>query len=99
MKKKRNDTTNWWRKRALWNAKSLLHLQKIFSKDKNDKNVFKLYHKVRDICHYTEIFKGASHSICNWRYKTLKEISVVFHSRSAYDYHFIINHLEKELDV
>ena len=27
--------------------------KKEFSTDKNDKNVFKLYHKVRDHCHYT----------------------------------------------
>ena len=27
--------------------------KKEFSTDKNDKNIFKLYHKVRDHCHYT----------------------------------------------
>ena len=27
--KKRNVTTNWWRKWVLWKAKSLLHMQKI----------------------------------------------------------------------
>ena len=56
--------------------------KKIFSIDKNDKNVFKLYHKVRDHCHYTEKFREAAHSICNLRYKTPKEIPLVFHNVS-----------------
>ena len=72
--------------------------RKIFSTDKNDKNVFKLYHKVRDHCHYTGKFRGAAHSICNLRYKTPKEIPVVFHNGSTYDYHFIINQLTKEFN-
>ena len=54
--------------------------------NKNDEKTFKLYHKVRDHFHYTE-FRGAAHSICNLRYKTLKEIPVVFHNDSRYDYH------------
>ena len=37
--------------------------KKIFSTDKNNKNVFKLYHKVRDHCRYTRKFRGAAHSI------------------------------------
>ena len=47
--------------------------KKIFSTDKNDKNVFKLYHKVRDHCHYTRKFRGAAHGIYNLRYKTPKK--------------------------
>ena len=31
----------------------LLHMQKKINTDKNDKNSFKLYHKVRDHCHCT----------------------------------------------
>ena len=54
--------------------------------NKNDEKTFKLYHKVRDHFHYTE-FRGAAHSICNLRYKTLKEIPVAFHNVSRYDYH------------
>ena len=72
--------------------------KKIFSTDKNDKNVFKLYHKVRDHYHYTRQFRGAAHSICNLRYKTPNEIPVVFNNGSTYDYHFIINKLPKEFD-
>ena len=62
------------------------------------KNAFKLYHKVRDHCHYTGKFRGAAHGFCNLRYKIPKEIPIVFHNGSTYDYHFIINKLAKELD-
>ena len=55
-------------------------------------------HKVRDHCHYTEKFRGVAHSICTLRYQTPKEIPIVFHNGSTYDYHFIINKLAKEFD-
>ena len=70
--------------------------KKEFSTDENDKNVFKLYRQVRDHCHYTRKFRGAAHSICNLRYKIPKEIPVVLHNSSTYDYHFIINKRTKE---
>ena len=72
--------------------------KKIFSTDKNDENTFKLYHKVRDHCHYTWKFRGDAHSICNLRYKTPKNILVVFHNGSINDYQFIINQLAKEIN-
>ena len=37
-------------------------------------------------------------NICNLRYKITKEIPVVFHNGSTYDYHFIIKELVKEFD-
>ena len=43
--------------------------KKEFCYDKNGKNKFKLYQKVRDHCHYLGKFRGAAHSICNLRYK------------------------------
>ena len=52
--------------------------------------------KVRDHCHYTGRYRGAAHSICNLRYKIPKEIPVVFHNGSKYDYHFIIKQLARE---
>ena len=52
--------------------------------------------KVRDHCHYTGKYRGAAHNICNLRYKVPKEIPVVFHNGSTYDYHFIIKELAKE---
>ena len=58
----------------------------------------KKYHKVKDHCHYTGKYRGAAHNICNLRYKIPKEIPIVFHNGSTYDYHFIIKELAKEFD-
>ena len=54
--------------------------------------------KVRGYCHYTGKYRGAAHNICNLRYKIPKEIPVVFHNGSTYDYHFIIKELAKEFE-
>ena len=58
----------------------------------------KKHHKVRDHCHYMGKYRGAAHNICNLRYKVPKEIPVVFHNGSTYDYHFIIKELVKEFE-
>ena len=55
-------------------------------------------YQVRDHCHHTGKYRGAAHNICNLRYKIPKEIPVVFHNGSTYDYHFIIKELVKEFD-
>ena len=52
--------------------------------------------KIRDHCHYTGKYRGAAHSKCNLNGKIVKEISVLFHNGSAYDYHFIIKYLARE---
>ena len=58
----------------------------------------KKYHRVR-YRHYTGKYnRGATYSICNLRYKTPKEIPVVFHNGSTCDYYFIIKELAKELE-
>ena len=56
-------------------------------------------YKVGDHCHYTGKYRGASHNICNLRYKVPKEIPIVFHNGSTYDYHFIIKELVKESEA
>ena len=53
---------------------------------------------MRDHCHYTGKYRGAVHNICNLRYKIPKEIPIVFHNGSTYDYHFIIKELVKEFE-
>ena len=63
-----------------------------FSTGENDKSAFKLYHEFKYHCQHNGKFRGAAHSICNLRYKTRKEILVVFHTC---DTHFIINKLAK----
>ena len=70
--------------------------QKEFCYDKNEKNKFKIYQKVRDHCHYTGKFRGAAHSICNLNYKVPQEIPVKIHNGSTYDYHFLIKELAEE---
>ena len=55
-------------------------------------------YKLRDNCHYTGKYRGAAHNICNLRYKLPKEIPVVFHNGSTYNYHFIIKELVKEFE-
>ena len=47
-------------------------------------------------CHYTGKYRGAAYSICNLRHKIPREIPIVFHNGSTYDYHFIIKHLATE---
>ena len=56
----------------------------------------KNYIKVRDHCHYTGKYRGAAHKICNLMYNTPREIPVIFHNGSSYDYHFIIKRLAEE---
>ena len=46
--------------------------EKEFCTDKNNKKEFKLKQKVRGHCHYTGKHRGATHSICNLRYKISK---------------------------
>ena len=53
-------------------------------------------YKVRDHCHYTGKYRGATHNIFNLRYKVPKKIPIVFHNGSTYDYHFIIKEIVKE---
>ena len=70
--------------------------EKKFCDDKNKRSEYEFYHKVRDHCHYTGKFRGPAHNISSLRYKVPKEISIVFHNGSKYDYHFVIKKLVAE---
>ena len=48
-------------------------------------------------CHFTGKYRGAAH-VCNLRYKIPKNIPVIFHNGSTYDYHFIIKELACEFE-
>ena len=76
--------------------KYAIYVKKKFCDDKNKKSEYDLYHKVRDHCHYTGKFRGAAHNICNLRYNVPKEIPVLSHNGSTYDYHFIIKQLAED---
>ena len=58
----------------------------------------KKHYKVKDHCHYWGKYRGAAHNTCNLRYRIPKEIPIVLHNGSTYDYHFIIKELVKEFD-
>ena len=65
-----------------------------FCVDKDDKDYVNRK-KVKDHCHYTGKFRGASHSKCNLNYKVRKEIPIIIHN-ATYDTDFIINQLAIE---
>ena len=46
------------------------------------------YYKVRDSCHYTRKYRGATHDTCNLNYRAPKKI--IFRNSSTDDYNFII---------
>ena len=48
---------------------------------------------MRDHCHYSGIYRGAAHSLCNLQYKILSYIPVVFHNLSGYNAHLFIKEL------
>ena len=56
------------------------------------------YHKVRDHCHCRRKYRGTAHDIFNLRYKTPKEIPLVFHNGSPCNYNFIIKELAEEVE-
>ena len=49
--------------------------------------------KVKDHCHYTSLYRGPTHSLCNLRYKLPSYIPIVFHNLSGYDAHLFIREL------
>ena len=49
--------------------------------------------KVRDHCHYSGIYRGVAHSLCNLQYKVPSHIPVIFHNLSGYDAHTFIKEL------
>ena len=73
--------------------------KKEFCYDKTNKKEYKLFCKVRDLCHFTGKYRGAAHSKCNLKYKVARFAPVLFHNRSKYDNNFIIKQLAKDFKV
>ena len=72
----------------------LCHIcEKEFCTDNN-----KEMRKVRDHCDYAGKYRGAAHSKCNLNYKIVKEIFVLFHNGSIYDYQFIMKYLARKFE-
>ena len=72
------------------NSKKFVIYSKSMYDDDNKK-----YQKVRYHCHYTGNYRGAAHDICNLKYKTPREIPIVFHNGYTCDYQFIIKEIAK----
>ena len=54
------------------------------------------YKKVRDHCHYTSRYRGAAHSLCNFRHQEQRDMPLIIHNGSNYDFHLLIKDLAKE---
>ena len=80
-----------------YNKENICYISKI-EFDNNTTESSSLERKVRDHCHFTGKYRGATHNTCNLRYKIPKNIPVIFHNGSTYDYHFIIKELANEFD-
>ena len=55
--------------------------------------------KVRDHCHYTGKYRGATHSNCNLQYKIPGHIPMIFHNPSGYNTHLFIRELSKHKSI
>ena len=51
--------------------------------------------KVRDHCHVTGKFRGATHWSCNINFQLTKKIPVIFHNLRVYDSHLVFCELDK----
>ena len=63
------------------------------AQDRGDKG-----HKVRDHCHISGKYRGAAHSVCNFKLQLQAGktcIPVIFHNLQGYDSHFIIQEIGK----
>ena len=71
------------------NQKVCYICNKEFTAYDEDKN----YYKVKNYCKFTGKYQGTCHKICRSKYNTLKEVPIIFHNGSYYDYHFVISQL------
>ena len=51
--------------------------------------------RVRDHCHITGKYRGSAHQKCNINYKLTEKILVIFHNLHGYDFHFIMQEINK----
>ena len=54
--------------------------------------------KVKDHCHYNDLYRGAAHNNCNLKYLIPDYITIVFHNLSGYDAHLFIKELERRFN-
>ena len=51
--------------------------------------------KVRDHCHFTGMYRGAAHNVCNLKCRKPVVLPVIFHSLEGYDAHLFIKQLSR----
>ena len=51
--------------------------------------------KVRDHCHFTEVYRGAAHNSCNLQCQKPTILPVIFHNLEGYDAHLFIKQLAR----
>ena len=73
-----------------------MKIQRIVIFVKKNLVIKKKHRKVCDHDHYTGKYCGAAQNICNLRDSTQKDIPVLFHNGSKYDFNLIITELAKE---
>ena len=54
--------------------------------------------KVKDHCHYNDLYRGAAHNNCNLKYLIPDYITIVFHNLSGYDAHLFIKELGRRFN-
>ena len=91
--KEENEVINKWMAEIIWKGK-ICYVGKEDFEDKYAKD--KRYHKVRDYC--PNECRGIAHSICNLKYSIPKEITIIFHNGSKYDYDFTTKELAEEFE-
>ena len=66
-----------------------------FNTNKQSK-YYKNYKKVIDHCYYTGIYRGAAHYLCNLKHQQQRDIPIIIHNGSNYDFHLLIKDLANE---
>ena len=54
--------------------------------------------KLKDHCHYTDLYRGAAHNNCNLKYRIPGHIPTVSHNLSGYDAHLFIKELGRRFN-
>ena len=56
--------------------------------------------KVRDHCHVTGKFRGATHNKCNLKIRIPRKLPIIFHNLQGYDGHIIFEELNNfDVDI
>ena len=77
------------------NAKTCYICNRHFN-NKEKSSYYKNFKKVIHHNHYTGLYEGAAHALCCLKYTRQRDIPVVIHNGSNYDFHLIMKELANE---